>query len=78
MAETADRFGLKKHFLRKHLALVDRFYRNLDKVNYQSEAAIRCKARFEKNKNKLLRSSITMEFLGITTTLNTRLKRSQD
>jgi hypothetical protein len=53
MVETADRFGLKKHFLRKHLALVDRFYRNLDKVNYQSEAAIRCKARFEKNKNKL-------------------------
>ena len=29
MVETVDRHGLKKHFLRKHLTSVERFYRQL-------------------------------------------------
>jgi len=53
MVETVDRFGLKKHFLRKHLVSVERFYQNLSKSDCQSEAAIKCKDRFEKNRNKL-------------------------
>jgi hypothetical protein len=53
MVETMDRYGLKKHFLRKHLVSVDRFYRRLSKTDYQSEAAMKCKQRFEKNRDKL-------------------------
>jgi predicted RecB family nuclease len=53
MVETVDRFGLKKRFLRKHLVSVERFYQNLSKADCQSEAAIKCKERFEKNRNKL-------------------------
>ncbi len=53
MVETVDRFGLKKHFLRKHLVPVERFYRGLTKTDCQSEAAIKCKQRFEKNRLKL-------------------------
>ncbi len=29
IVETVDRYGLKSHFLRKHLSSVDRFYRRL-------------------------------------------------
>jgi len=53
MVETVDRFGLKKHFLRKHLVSVERFYQGLSKADCQSEAAIKCKQRFEKNRTKL-------------------------
>ncbi len=53
MVETVDRFGLKTHFLRKHLVAVERFYRGLAKTGWQSEAAIKCKQRFEKNRHKL-------------------------
>ncbi len=53
MVETVDRFGLKTHFLRKHLVPVERFYRGLAKTDWQSEAAIKCKQRFEKNRLKL-------------------------
>jgi len=53
MVETVDRFGLKKHFLRKHLVSVARFYEGLSKSDCQSVAAIKCKQRFEKNRNKL-------------------------
>jgi predicted RecB family nuclease len=53
MVETVDRFGLKTHFLRKHLVSVARFYQKLSKSDCQSEAAIKCKERFEKNRNKL-------------------------
>src|SRR5439155_8239879 len=48
-----DRYGLKKHFLRKHLKSVERFYRLLEKADLQSEAASRCKDRFEKNRDRL-------------------------
>lgn len=53
MVETADRYGLKRHFLRKHRVFVDRFYRRLAKTVFRSEAASKCKERFEKNRGKL-------------------------
>lgn len=53
MVETVDRHGLKKHFLRKHQVEVDRFYKFLDATNFKSEAALKCKQRFEKNKDTL-------------------------
>jgi len=53
MVETIDRRGLKKHFLRKHLVQVDRFYGFLDGSDFKSEAASKCKQRFEKNRDKL-------------------------
>jgi predicted RecB family nuclease len=53
MVETIDRRGLKKHFLRKHLVDVNRFYRFLDASDFKSEAASKCKQRFEKNRDKL-------------------------
>jgi predicted RecB family nuclease len=53
MVETVDRFGLKSHFLKKHLAGVDRFYGEIGKTDYRSEAATKCKERFERNRDKL-------------------------
>lgn len=53
MVETIDRHGLKKHFLRKHLIQVERFYRYLAKSDFQSETALKCKQRFEKNRDTL-------------------------
>jgi len=53
MVETVDRYGLKSHFLRKHLGSVDRFYRRLSGTNLQSESAGTFKERFEKNRDKL-------------------------
>jgi hypothetical protein len=53
MVETVDRHGLKKHFLRKHLTSVERFYRQLERTDYQSEAALKCKERFVRNRDKL-------------------------
>lgn len=53
MVETIDRRGLKKHFLRKPMVDVDRFYGFLDASDFKSEAAFKCKQRFEKNHDKL-------------------------
>ena len=53
MVETIDRRGLKKYFLRKHLVEVDRFYGFLDRSDFKSEAASKCKQRFERNRDKL-------------------------
>ena len=53
MIETVDRYGLKKYFLRKHLIHAERFFRALERTDYQSEAAVKCKERFEKNWDKL-------------------------
>jgi predicted RecB family nuclease len=53
MVATIDRRGLKRHFLRKHLVEVDRFYGFLDVSDFKSEAASKCKQRFEKNRDKL-------------------------
>lgn len=53
MVETVDRYGLKKYFLKKHLPYADRFYADLEGTDYQSEAALKCKDRFIKNKERL-------------------------
>ena len=53
MVTTVDRYGLKRHFLRKHLVSVDRFYKSLSQDDLQSEAARGFKERFDKNRDKL-------------------------
>jgi predicted RecB family nuclease len=53
IVETVDRHGLKKRFLRKHLAGVDRFFGFLDATQFTSDAALKCKQRFEKNRDTL-------------------------
>ena len=53
IVETIDRRGLKRRFLGKHQSAVKRFYRKLAKLNCGSEAASKCKQRFEKNRDKL-------------------------
>jgi predicted RecB family nuclease len=53
MVETVDRFGLKKHFLRKHLVRVQQFYGWLKTRDFHSEVATKCRQRFEKNRDKL-------------------------
>ena len=53
MVETIDRWGLKRRFLSKHLLDVDCFYREISKTAPQSEAALKWKERFEKNREKL-------------------------
>lgn len=53
IVETVDRFGLKRHFLHKHHRSVERFYRQITLAKPQSEAALRCQQRFERNRDKL-------------------------
>jgi predicted RecB family nuclease len=62
MIQTVDRFGLKAHFLRKHLRSVERFYRVLGKCDLQSEAALKYKKRFERNRGRLF---TFLEFDGV-------------
>lgn len=51
--ETIDRYGLKKHHLRKHLKSVDHFYKFLARHDYQSEIAQKYRKRFDKNRTSL-------------------------
>ena len=53
MIETVHRFGLKKRFLRKHKIDVKRFFARLSQREYLTEAAAKCKKRFEKNRDSL-------------------------
>ena len=53
MVETIDRYGLKSHFLKKHLPAVRQFYRRISESNLQSEIGVKIKARLEKNRDKL-------------------------
>jgi hypothetical protein len=53
VVETVDRYGLKKRFLQKYLRNVERFYRDIDQTDWQSEAALKCKERFERNRDTL-------------------------
>jgi len=52
MVETVNRFGLKHHFLKKHLPSVDRFYKELLSLDLMTETAIKIRERFEKNRDK--------------------------
>ena len=53
MIDTVDRYGLKSHFLKKHIVFVNCFYRELFKMKPSSELALKFKKRFEKNRNGL-------------------------
>ncbi len=50
---TVDRFGLKARFLRTHKTSVDRFFKHLAHQKYQTETALKCKTRLEKNRHTL-------------------------
>jgi predicted RecB family nuclease len=47
---TVDRFGLKARFLRAHKRSVDRFFKRLAQREYQTETALKCKTRLQKNR----------------------------
>ena len=51
--DTVDRFGLKARFLRRHKVAVDRFFKRLSNRDYQTETALKCKTRLEKNRGGL-------------------------
>jgi predicted RecB family nuclease len=53
MVETIDRYGLKVHFLKTHLAAVTRFYKQIATMPLHSDTAAKFKERFEKNRNTL-------------------------
>lgn len=53
IVETIDRHGLKTQFLRRHQIDVDSFFGFLGASEYRSEAALKCKQRFEKNRDTL-------------------------
>jgi predicted RecB family nuclease len=53
IVETVDQRGLKARFLRRHHRSVEHFYNRLFKRSCQSEQALKCKQRFEKNRDKL-------------------------
>jgi hypothetical protein len=53
IVDTIDRKGLKSRFLRKHQGKVDGFYEFLGASEFKSEAAGKCKLRFEKNRGTL-------------------------
>ena len=51
--ETIDRYGLKTHYLRRHLKRAEQFFKFLAKRDYQSEVAVKYRKRFEKNRTSL-------------------------
>ena len=53
MVATIDRYGLKRHFLKKYLVSVERFYRQISQSNLHSDTALKVKERLEKNRDKL-------------------------
>jgi len=53
IVDTVDQRGLKKHFLKKHILEVKRFYKWLLTRQWQSEVAAKCRQRLEKNQEKL-------------------------
>jgi hypothetical protein len=53
IVETVDHHGLKRHFLQKHRLPVERFFNWLGRTAFESEAANKCKARFENNRHSL-------------------------
>ena len=53
IVQTVDRWGLKRRYLAKHKVGVERFYRKMTKTAYHSEAALKVKERFEKNRDGL-------------------------
>ena len=50
---TVDRFGLKARYLRRHKLAVDRFFKRLDDEGYETDIALKCRARLKKNRSSL-------------------------
>lgn len=50
---TIDQFGLRKYYLKKHVADVERFYATVVTRRYETDSAQKVQARFKKNRNKL-------------------------
>jgi hypothetical protein len=53
IVKTIDRWGLKSLFLRKHLVDVARFYKGISKAGQLSAAALKWKARLDKDRERL-------------------------
>lgn len=53
IVRTIDRWGLKSRFLKRHVAEVARFYRKRINIRHASEAALKWKERFLKNRESL-------------------------
>jgi predicted RecB family nuclease len=53
IVKTIDRWGLKSLFLRKHLVDVARFYKRISKAGQLSAAALKWKARLDKDRERL-------------------------
>ena len=53
IVDTIDRHGLKKYYLKKYVLDVDKFFNTLNSTNFNSEAAVKLKHRFEKNRDTL-------------------------
>lgn len=53
IVETIDQHGLKTYFMKKHQVSIDHFFSKLESTSYTSEAALKCKDRFERNKDSL-------------------------
>jgi hypothetical protein len=53
MIETIDVHGLKSRFLQKHKASVEDFYNWLSSRKFETDAAMKNKKRFQKNRDKL-------------------------
>jgi hypothetical protein len=51
--DTVHRFGLKKRYLHKHHADVNRFFKMLSRQTYRTQTALRYKTRLEKYRGKL-------------------------
>lgn len=50
---TVDQFGLKKYFLKKHVAEVKRFFETMMVCRYETASARKLQKRFKKNRDKL-------------------------
>jgi predicted RecB family nuclease len=50
---TVDQFGLKKYFLKKHIADVERFFKTVMVRRYETASTRKLQTRFRKNRNKL-------------------------
>ncbi len=53
MIETVDCYGLKARFLKRHLPLVERFYRELSRAHLATEVCEKLKQRLERNREEL-------------------------
>jgi hypothetical protein len=53
IVKTIDQWGLKSRFLRKHLADITRFYKQVSRTEHPSEPALKCRTRLEKDRVKL-------------------------